>query len=300
MEPQDNELGFGWTSRSRQTHGTRDSLRDRTHRWSDHARHWPGARKEERDGERHRMASAAPVPSRWRSWGCWLGQRTYRPRRGADRRRPRTADVTPVVTARSSWTFEPERGTPLPSAGVDDFDSGAPFDAGHYYVVSPDGSRVYWEDTCCSATDVAARPATMGPQGEGRPAGPHQLVRRRMVARRHEVRLPAARWRPATISGTCSWKTWRAGRVTRVTDLEEHAEGLWYLAPTFSADGQNVIFQFPRDSSRARTWDLWSVPVTGGEPTLLAGTLPRPPPPRGRLTHSSGRTANSSPAPASS
>jgi Tol biopolymer transport system component len=43
----------------------------------------------------------------------------------------------------------------------------------------------------------------------------------------------------------------------------------WFLSPSFSPDGRNVIFQMPRSSPETTKWDVWSVPVTGGEPTLL-------------------------------
>ncbi|MEX2458057.1 MAG: hypothetical protein WD770_03620 [Actinomycetota bacterium] len=53
--------------------------------------------------------------------------------------------------------------TPLPSTGAKDF--GAAVDDGHYYAVSPDGSTMYWENTCCLATDVAAVARIDGSQG---------------------------------------------------------------------------------------------------------------------------------------
>jgi Tol biopolymer transport system component len=43
----------------------------------------------------------------------------------------------------------------------------------------------------------------------------------------------------------------------------------WFLSPSFSPDGRNVIFHMPRSSSQTTNWDVWSVPVTGGEPTLV-------------------------------
>jgi dipeptidyl aminopeptidase/acylaminoacyl peptidase len=52
--------------------------------------------------------------------------------------------------------------------------------------------------------------------------------------------------------------------------------GWWYLAPTFSPDGRNMIFQLPRAPSSGIKWDLWSVPVTGGEPTLLVRNAAQP------------------------
>jgi Tol biopolymer transport system component len=56
-----------------------------------------------------------------------------------------------------------------------------------------------------------------------------------------------------------------SGRKTRIeVGLGSAADGWWYLAPTFSSDGRDVIFQLPRESSSGTKWDLWSVPVAGG------------------------------------
>jgi hypothetical protein len=64
------------------------------------------------------------------------------------------------------------------------------------------------------------------------------------------------------------------GRVEQLTDLEPMTAGLWWMAPTFSADGQTVYFNKPRIAgigSRdiGQHWDIWSIPVSGGEPTLV-------------------------------
>jgi Tol biopolymer transport system component len=58
-------------------------------------------------------------------------------------------------------------------------------------------------------------------------------------------------------------------RRTQVTDLKLTGAWWWFLAPSFSPDGRNVIFQLPRSSSEITKWDVWSVPVIGGEPTLV-------------------------------
>lgn len=60
------------------------------------------------------------------------------------------------------------------------------------------------------------------------------------------------------------------GRTTRATDLEPRNYGWWFLSPSFTPDGESILFQLPRgpDGPRQR-WDLWVVPVTGGEPTLV-------------------------------
>jgi WD40-like Beta Propeller Repeat len=61
------------------------------------------------------------------------------------------------------------------------------------------------------------------------------------------------------------------GEATQITDLDPENYGLWALHPSFSADGQTIIFHMPRGPKGyvSTRWDLWSVPVAGGEPTLV-------------------------------
>jgi Tol biopolymer transport system component len=64
------------------------------------------------------------------------------------------------------------------------------------------------------------------------------------------------------------------GRAERITDLESMEAGIWWMGPTFSFDGQTVYFSKPRiagigDSDAGQHWDIWSVPASGGEPTLI-------------------------------
>jgi Tol biopolymer transport system component len=57
------------------------------------------------------------------------------------------------------------------------------------------------------------------------------------------------------------------GETTRLTHLKPVASPLWYMGPTFRPDGQTVFFTRPRDNSGS--WDLWSVPASGGRPRLV-------------------------------
>jgi Tol biopolymer transport system component len=59
--------------------------------------------------------------------------------------------------------------------------------------------------------------------------------------------------------------------TTQITDLDPEIYSWWFLAPSFSPDGHTILFQLPRgpNSERSTRWDLWSVPISGGEPTLL-------------------------------
>jgi len=59
------------------------------------------------------------------------------------------------------------------------------------------------------------------------------------------------------------------GEVRQVTDMGEGTAEWWYLSPDFSPDGETILFQMARGPEEVTRWDLWSVPVTGGEPTLV-------------------------------
>jgi Tol biopolymer transport system component len=61
-----------------------------------------------------------------------------------------------------------------------------------------------------------------------------------------------------------------SGSTTQITNLEPASHGWWFMAPSFSSDGQTIIFHMPRGRQGADSrWDVWTVPVAGGEPTLM-------------------------------
>jgi hypothetical protein len=60
----------------------------------------------------------------------------------------------------------------------------------------------------------------------------------------------------------------RSGETTQITHIGRSGTwGWWFLAPSF-ADGSTILFHRPRQTDDGAVWDLWSVPVSGGEPTL--------------------------------
>jgi hypothetical protein len=59
------------------------------------------------------------------------------------------------------------------------------------------------------------------------------------------------------------------GRRTQVTDVDPTMTSRWFMVPSFSPDGQNVVFHLARDAGEESGFDVWSVPVTGGDPELL-------------------------------
>ncbi len=61
-----------------------------------------------------------------------------------------------------------------------------------------------------------------------------------------------------------------SGEVRQITDTEGvETEGLYYMSPTFDPTGATVMFTMPTTVGDQERYDLWSVPVTGGEPTLV-------------------------------
>jgi Tol biopolymer transport system component len=61
------------------------------------------------------------------------------------------------------------------------------------------------------------------------------------------------------------------GGLTTLTDLAPLApkSGWWIISATVSPDGNTVLFHLPRGTSEDESWDLWTIPITGGTPTLL-------------------------------
>jgi Tol biopolymer transport system component len=65
-----------------------------------------------------------------------------------------------------------------------------------------------------------------------------------------------------------------SGRVEQITHLPLVSADLYYMAPTFSADGESVLFMKPTvvesgAAGRQMRFDIWSVPTGGGDPTLV-------------------------------
>ena len=136
------------------------------------------------------------------------------------------------------------------------------------YVASPDGTRLAY-NTCCSGSDVASIANIDGTEA-------------RELTSPEGLAYYAGRWSP---DGTKLVYQERAGADIDVGSLVVYdpasgdrtqltSPGLtdaewWFLSPRFSPDGRSVIFHLPRTPSSTTEWDVWSVPVTGGEPTLV-------------------------------
>jgi Tol biopolymer transport system component len=61
-----------------------------------------------------------------------------------------------------------------------------------------------------------------------------------------------------------------SGQVRQITDTEGvETDNLYYMSPTFDPTGSTILFNMPTVEGGQERYDLWSVPATGGEPTLV-------------------------------
>jgi Tol biopolymer transport system component len=140
-------------------------------------------------------------------------------------------------------------------------------DGGSFYPVSPDGTRFAFHP-CCDPP-VSSYVANVDGTGARRvsPDG---------------VDAYGPRWSPdgttvvyqgrngftQMIGNLFVADVAQTGRIRQVTELPQFQNGWWFLSPTFSPDGTSILFHLPRGPGPT-TWDLWSVPTTGGEPALV-------------------------------
>ena len=139
-------------------------------------------------------------------------------------------------------------------------------DGGFFYPVSPDGTRFAF-NPCCEPPMGGYLAAVDG--SEMREITPD------------DIDVVGIRWSPdgsrlvyqgrdasTFLIGDLFVIDPSTGATTQVTHFQQQENGWWFLSPTFGPDGQTVLFHLPRGKD-PEVWDLWSVPVTGGEPTLV-------------------------------
>lgn len=175
---------------------------------------------------------------------------------------PASETTAPTETVSPPYVLDLSTGeqTPLPESLA----------GGSLYVPSPDGTRVAY-DTCGDGSCPSTGTITV-------------------------ANLDGTDVRTIEAPGISSWPWWspdgttllyqvtngafhamgnlflhdlRTDRRTQITDFELTSAEWSQLAMNFSPDGRSVIYHLPRTSAQLTQWDVWSVPVTGGEPTLV-------------------------------
>lgn len=176
---------------------------------------------------------------------------------GVPANRP-TTSIQPV-TGSSIVDLSTGQSTPLPASIAA---------AGSYYAVSPDHTRLAY-NACCSGTDplyVANVDGTHerqisapGRDGFGAQWSPDgsQLVYQQRDASTQEL-------------GNLFVQDVATGRRTRLTNFDQTQQwDWWFTFPSFAPDGRSILFQLPGGDPSKPIWDLWSVPVAGGKPTIV-------------------------------
>ena len=138
------------------------------------------------------------------------------------------------------------------------------------YVASPDGTRLAYGTCFCTGSDVMTVANVDGTDARilHPPEGFIDYAARWSP---DGTRLVYQEWNGADPSnvGNLFVEDLSTGHKTQITELKATSPSWWWIASSFNPDGQNVIFHLPRGSPQTTNWDVWSVPVTGGEPTLV-------------------------------
>ena len=144
--------------------------------------------------------------------------------------------------------------------------------SGTYYAVSPDHTTVAYNACCAARGPVMAahldgtgvRPLTApGWDTYGAQWSPDGSML--VYQQRHDSTYQL---------GNLFVLDVRTGQRRQLTHFDQtQSWGWWFVYPSFASDGRSVLFHLPRGNLPKdlinRTWDLWSVPVAGGTPTLV-------------------------------
>jgi Tol biopolymer transport system component len=163
------------------------------------------------------------------------------------------------TTISGSFVYEVGTGdqTPLPEV----------FANAYMLVASPDGTRLF-ANTCCTPSDMAMIANLDGSdQLQWDPPGDTSYYMGRWSPDGTKIVYQATQGGTHEI-GELFVEDLASGEQTQITDLELTLANGNFLFPAFSGDGERVYFHLPRRGDSAE-YDVWSVPVTGGEPVLV-------------------------------
>jgi len=155
--------------------------------------------------------------------------------------------------------------TPLPDSLLA---GNYPLETSPFYRASPDGTKLVFEQ-CCSwpaPTFIANVDGTSVHRAT--PAG---------------VDAVGASWSPdgsmlvyqgrdgTTGLGNLFVVDLNTGEVRQITHFRPLRRGWWFMWQSFAPDGSTILFHRPRRhvAPSEQVWDLWSVPLSGGEPVLV-------------------------------
>jgi Tol biopolymer transport system component len=134
------------------------------------------------------------------------------------------------------------------------------------YVPSPDGTQLAFY-TCCSADDQMTIANADGSDAQELTTAPGLNAYGPAWSRDGTKLVYQEKDGNTDELGALVVVDLATGEHTQVVDFGDARAGWWFTSPRFSADGEHVLYQY-KDGA-AITSDVYSVPVTGGEPTVL-------------------------------
>ncbi len=143
----------------------------------------------------------------------------------------------------------------------------APLAAARLIEVSPNGEAVVY-GVCCVGDDQAlvARLDGSSPATNITPAGRDGYAPTWID---DEQVLLQIRPGPTERLGDLHVADLSTGEVNMLVDLPDEWKGPWIVVSDVSPDGTTLMYHLPRGKGEDVTWDLWTVPLAGGESTLL-------------------------------
>jgi Tol biopolymer transport system component len=181
---------------------------------------------------------------------------------GGDGRQPAgTTDATSApaesATTHSYLDITTEQNSPVPIA----------LGGARLMEVSPNGQAVTY-GTCCNGADDQASVESLDGSGTENitPAG---LSGYAPTWIDDETVLLQVRPGETERLGDLHVVDLTTGEATMVVDLPDEWNGAWIVVSDVSPDGTTVLYHLPRMKGEAETWDLWTAPLAGGDPTLL-------------------------------
>ena len=143
--------------------------------------------------------------------------------------------------------------------------------SGAFYVVSPDQTKVAYNPCCGWETPVLMASPGGGQVHKVSAAGSSGVGEQ--WSRDGSLLVYQQRDGSTNDLGNLFVQNLATGHRTRVTNLDQTKQwGWWFMFPSFSSNGRSILFHLPKGhlpEGDNRNWDLWSVPVAGGKPTLV-------------------------------
>ena len=177
---------------------------------------------------------------------------------------PVTPTPNPPLSGRAAFVdLRTGEITPLPESLASDY----PYLPIPVYRVSPDGTKLAFGPCCSSPSPTFV--ANVDGTGVRRisPGGMETAG----ASWSPDSSMLVFQGRDGSNTGNLFVVDVTTEEVRQITDLEPDSTPWWFMWPSFTPDGRTILFHLPlrHVGTNELVWDLWSVPVSGGEPVRV-------------------------------